>query len=106
MQPNNGRIRVVPVFQILLHGKGLLLLDQSGNKREGGVYVWRAVTASDEVSALALVQEELLSDSHFTDEVWNESMDHVVFEAEEVIEKTSEEEAGDSGFVFYLEEDS
>lgn len=32
-----------PVFEVLLHGQGLKLLDERGQNREGGVYVWRAL---------------------------------------------------------------
>lgn len=94
----------MPVYQLLIHVKGLMLLDEHGNKREGGVYVWRVVTAEDKVSALALARKNLLSDPHFTDELWNESLDDLAFEVEKVLEKPTEEEAGDSGFVFYQEE--
>jgi hypothetical protein len=94
----------VPIYQILLHGEGLKLLDQQGNKRWGGVYVWRTVVAENEVSAVDQAREDLLRDPDFSADLWNDSIDELVFGADKILEKASEEEAGDSGFVFYIDE--
>jgi hypothetical protein len=95
----------LPIFEILLHGRGLELLDENGAKRQGGVYVWRAVHAENETLALATATEQLLLEPEFLEEVWNESLGGVSFEADEIREKSATGEAHDTGFVFYIEED-
>lgn len=92
-------------YQILLHGRALQLLNERGEKQRGGVYVWRTVTAADQQSAIALACQAVTQDPLFLDEILNASLDELDFQAEEIRVKEHELEAGDSGFVFYIDED-
>lgn len=95
----------MPVYEILLHGQGLKLLDDRDSKKEGGVYVWRVAKAPNEELAVALAQEALLRDPVFTGELHNDSIDEITFSAEEIREKPFWARAKETGPVFYIEED-
>ena len=94
----------MPVYEVLLHGQGLKLLDPEGGKKEGGVYVWRAVKAPNEDLAVALAQEALLREPAFIAELHNDSIDEITFSAEEIREKPFWARAKETGPVFYIEE--
>lgn len=94
----------MPIYEILLHGCGLRLIDQKGRYREGGVYVWRAASADDESSAVALATASLLNDSSFTSEVWNASLHELKFTPEEIRKKARWRRAKETAPVFYIED--
>ena len=93
------------IYEVLIHATGIRLSDEEGGIREGGVYVWRVVTAEDEDSAVRLAREAVLRDPVFLDELRNERLDEVSFAAEEVREGSSDSDHVDTGFVFYIEEE-
>lgn len=93
-------------YLILLHGRGLLLLNQRGEKQKGGVYVWRTIVATDHNTAVAMATRDVTQDPLFLNEILNASLDELSFQAEEVRTKECEEDAGDSGFVFYIDEEA
>jgi hypothetical protein len=93
------------VYEVLIHGTGLRIPDEEGGVQEGGVYVWRVVTAENETSAVRRAQEAVLSDPVFLDELRNEALDEVSLAAEEILERSAESGYVDTGFVFYIEED-
>jgi hypothetical protein len=95
----------VTIYEVLLHGQGLQLDDEQGGVREGGVYVWRVVRAEDEAAAVRLASETVLNDPDFFAELRNESLERVVFEAEEIRAGSPESGGEDTGYVFYIEED-
>ncbi|HKI05846.1 MAG TPA: hypothetical protein VKK31_27950 [Thermoanaerobaculia bacterium] len=95
----------MPVYEILLHGQGLKLLDDKGSKKEGGVYVWRVAKAPNQDLAVALAREALLREPVFLEELRNDSTDEITFTVEEIREKPFWGRAKDTGPVFYIEED-
>jgi hypothetical protein len=99
-----GRL-IMPSFEVLLHGQGLTLLDDNGQKREGGVYVWRVVTAENETSAVTLARKALLQDPLFLNEIWNDPKDEMVLEAEEIRKTPPGYEGNETSPVFYIEDD-
>ena len=93
----------MPHYEIFLHGQGLKMIDQEGVKREGGVYVWRAVSADDEASAVTSAERDLLDDPVFRDEIWNDSLDEIRLSVEEIRRKSFWQKARDTGPVFYID---
>lgn len=94
----------MPKFAVFLHGRPVILLDESGARTPGGVYTWRSVEADGPEEAVAKAREKLLGDETLLEEMWNEPQEPITVEAEEVNplpEETDLEEA-DSGCVFYL----
>lgn len=94
----------VPRCEVLLHGQHLTLLDENGAQREGGVYVWRAVDAEDENSAISKAKESLLRDPMFLDELWASSTEELTFEVDEIRERPDGAPSKETSPVFYIEE--
>lgn len=95
-------MRTSQTYHVFLHGRGLQLLDDLGVKKPGGVYVWRTVTAKDERSAVSEACQRVLLDPHFLEDVLNDSLDEIEFEAEEILVKDPDFDGDDSGYVFYV----
>lgn len=94
----------MPKFAIFLHGRPVILLDERGERSPGGVYVWRSVEADGPEEAMAKAREKLMRDETLLEEMWNESHEPIVVEAEEVnpLPEEADLEEADSGCVFYL----
>jgi hypothetical protein len=91
-------------YEVLLHGMNLMLLDEEGAKREGGVYAWRFVEADDESMAVARAKEGLLRDPEFLIDLGNESTDEISWEVNEIrlqAEGTPDKVVGP---VFYIDD--
>lgn len=95
-------MRTSQTYHVFLHGRGLQLLDDLGARKPGGVYVWRTVTAEDESSAVSEACRRVLLDPPFLEDVLNESLDEIEFEAEEILIKDPDFDGDDSGYVFYV----
>ena len=95
----------MPVFEVLLHGRGIKLVDPDGVSREGGVYVLCPVKAADEHAAVVLAREAIWEHTSFTDEVRNDSTEEIVFTAEEVNRRAFWQRGRRSAPVFYIEDE-
>lgn len=93
----------MPRYLVLLHGKGLRLLDEDGTLVEGGVYTWRVLEADDPGRAGRVAATRLSTEEDLLREIWNPPGEPMEVEVEEVHEAT--DSAEDSGFVFYCEDD-
>lgn len=98
----------MPKYAVLLHGKGLMLLNQDGEGTRGGVYSWRCVEAENEQQAFPLARQKLLADASFIEEVWNEPDDppEIVVEETEQLEDAVDLAEADSACVFYYDDES
>ncbi len=94
----------MPDYEVLLHGTRLVLLDERGNRREGGVYAWRFVSATNEEAAISRAESELVRDPAFLEELWNASADSIVFEVDEIRERPDGSPEKEASPVFYIDE--
>lgn len=93
-------------YEVLLHGRGLMLLNEITRKTaRGGVYSWRAVRADTPAAAVRLAIDALWQDANFTSELLNESSGDIAFETEEVREIPLGFEGRNTAPVFYIEEE-
>jgi hypothetical protein len=100
----------MPRFQVLIHGKNLILLkaERPDETHVGGVYVWRAVEVATEDEALDAAVERLVAEPEFQEEIWNTAQQTPEFEADEVRSLTGDaplDGSLDSGYMFYAETD-
>lgn len=93
----------MPKYAVLLHGKGLRLLNEDGIPESAGVYTWRVIEAGDRAEAKRAARTRLMSDESFTQELWNPENAPIEIEIEEICEAARSAE--DSGLVFYFEDE-
>ncbi len=77
----------MPRYQVLVHGTNLLLTmpENPEQMAVGGVWVYRAIEAESEATALGAAVSDLLSDPAFEEEVWNTEAEKPEFEADEIL---------------------
>ncbi len=92
-------------YAVMLHGFNLVLLDERGNARVGGLHTWCYVTAKDEADAIAVAVQSVRQNEVFLQEVQNASAFPPAFEAEEVVPLHRDELAVSEGtaLVFYID---
>jgi hypothetical protein len=100
----------MPRFQVLVHGKNVILLkdEKRDETHVGGVYVWRVVEVATEGDALDAAVEQLVAEPEFQEEIWNTAQQPPEFEADEVLSLNSDaplDGSLDSGYMFYAETD-
>jgi hypothetical protein len=91
-------------YEVLLHGMNLVLLDEAGAKRIGGIYAWRFVEADDESMAAARAKEALLGDPEFLIDLWNESTEEISWEVDEICLQAEGTPDKVVGGVFYIDD--
>lgn len=97
--------RAVSRYAVLLHAQGLKLLNQDGQPAPAGAYSWRVVEAETPHEAEDLARSKLLSDEVFLAEIWNPPDEPPEIAVDEVSELESPS-GGDSGCVFYFEDEN
>jgi hypothetical protein len=100
----------MPRFQVLVHGKNVILLkdEKRDETHVGGVYVWRVVEVATEGDALDAAVEQLVAEPEFQEEIWNTAQQPPEFEADEVLSLNSDaplDGSLDTGYMFYAETD-
>jgi hypothetical protein len=90
---------------VILHAVNLVLLDDEGRRREGGMYTRRIVEAESADEAYRISASRLLEEREFLEQIWNEDLGEIEVLLDEVDELDDEIDPNDSAYVFYIEEE-
>lgn len=89
-------------YAVLLHARGISLLNEHRQQKPGGMYTWRVVQASSPRDAEQQARGALLKENAFLEEIWDTPEEGQI-KAEE-IEVLENPDAEDGGFVFYFDD--